>query len=156
MNTVPTQWRGKGAARGVLLTNLGTPTAPTPRAVRHFLREFLSDPRVVELPRWLWLPVLHGIVLRLRPRYAARAYARIWGEHGSPLLIHSEHQAARLKERLTLCLGDGVKVILGMRYGRPSIGSALEALRAAGVGRLLVLPLFPQYSAVTTASVYDA
>jgi ferrochelatase len=156
MNTAPTQWRGKGAALGVLLTNLGTPTAPTPRAVRHFLREFLSDPRVVELPRWLWLPVLHGIVLRLRPRYAARAYARIWGEQGSPLLTHSEHLAARLKERLTPCLGDGVKVVLGMRYGRPSIGSALEALRAAGVGRLLVLPLFPQYSAVTTASVYDA
>ncbi|MDQ3773146.1 MAG: ferrochelatase [Pseudomonadota bacterium] len=156
MNIGPAQWRGKGAALGVLLTNLGTPTAPTPRAVRHFLREFLSDPRVIELPRWLWLPLLHGIVLRLRPRYAARAYARIWGEQGSPLLTHSEHQAARLEERLALRLGDGVKVVLGMRYGQPSIGSALEALRAAGVGRLLVLPLFPQYSAVTTASVFDA
>ena len=97
MNIASPPWRGKEAALGVLLTNLGTPTAPTPRAVRHFLREFLSDPRVIELPRWLWLPLLHGIVLRLRPRYAARAYARIWGEQGSPLLSHSERQAARLE-----------------------------------------------------------
>lgn len=156
MNIAPVPWRGHGSSLGVLLTNLGTPAAPTPRAVRLFLREFLSDPRVVELPRWLWLPVLHGLVLRLRPRYAARAYAKIWGEQGSPLLVHSERQAARLEERLAARFGDGVKVVLGMRYGRPSIGSALEALRAAGVGRLLVLPLFPQYSAVTTASVFDA
>jgi ferrochelatase len=104
------------------------------------------------VPRWLWLPVLYGVILPFRPRTAAQAYARIWGERGSPLLGHSERQAERLAARL----GDGVEVALGMRYGQPSIGSALETLRATGVGRLLVLPLFPQYSAVTSASVLDA
>lgn len=147
--------RADPPALGILLTNLGTPAAPTARAVKSFLAEFLADPRVVDLPRWLWLPVLYTIVLPARSRYAARAYARIWSEQGSPLLSYSERQAARLQERLAN-QSSAVAVALGMRYGQPSIRSALCRLRARGVRRILVLPLFPQYSAVTTASVFDA
>jgi ferrochelatase len=139
---------------GVLLVNLGTPDAPTAAAVRRYLAEFLWDPRVVEAPRWLWWLALHGVILRVRPARSAEAYAQIWTPDGSPLRV--------LSERLTACVEQAlaevgpVEVALAMRYGNPSIPERLRALRAAGVERLVVLPLYPQYSATTTASVLDA
>lgn len=137
---------------GVLIANLGTPDAPTPAAIRRYLAEFLSDPRVVELPRALWLPILYGVILPLRPRRLAHAYASVWTEQGSPLLAIGRRQQAGLQERL----GPEIPVVLGMRYGSPSLGSALDALLARQARRILVLPLYPQYSATTTATVFDA
>jgi ferrochelatase len=139
---------------GVLLLNLGTPDAPTPAAIRPWLREFLSDRRVVDLPRWLWLPVLYGAILPLRPRKLAPLYARIWRADGSPLLAITREQ----REALTAALaGNGAPpVVEAMRYGRPSTAMALTRLREAGVGRIVVLPLYPQYSDTTTASALDA
>ncbi len=141
---------------GILVTNLGTPDAPTPAALRRYLGEFLADPRVVEFPRTLWWVILHGVILRLRPRRAARAYQRIWTETGSPLLVHTRQQATALQDRLTTRLPGPAQVALAMRYGRPSIAQGLETLRRAGARRLLVLPLYPQYSASTAASTFDA
>jgi ferrochelatase len=141
---------------GVLITNLGTPDAPTPEALRRYLGEFLWDPRVIEMPRPLWWLILHGIILRIRPRRAARAYETVWSSAGSPLLAISQRQTEALQRALTDTLPGPVKVALGMRYGNPSIASALEELRAANVRRLLVLPLYPQYSATTSASTFDA
>lgn len=141
---------------GVLLINLGTPDAPTPGALRRYLRQFLGDPRVVETPRAVWLPILHGVILRTRPRRSAAAYAKVWGAEGSPLLSLSRRQQTALQEALAQRLGQPLPVALGMRYGNPSIPAALQELQAAGVRRLLVLPLYPQYSATTTASVLDA
>ncbi len=141
---------------GVLLTNLGTPTAPTARAVRRYLAEFLWDPRVVELPRPLWWLILHGIILRIRPRRSAAKYRQIWGEDGSPLLAITRRQADAVADRLRrLCPGK-VIVAEGMRYGQPSLSGALRQLRAAGARRILIFPLYPQYSATTTASTFDA
>ncbi|NIP73251.1 MAG: ferrochelatase [Gammaproteobacteria bacterium] len=141
---------------GVLLTNLGTPDAPTPKALRRYLAEFLSDPRVVETNRLLWWPVLHGIVLRLRPRRAAEAYASVWTEGGAPLLAVSRRQAAALQQALAERMDGPVRVALAMRYGKPSIRAGLEELRAAHARRILLLPLYPQYSASTTGSTFDA
>lgn len=141
---------------GVLLLNLGTPDAPTVPAVRRYLAEFLSDSRVVELPRFLWWPILHGIILRLRPRRSAKAYRSVWTTQGSPLLAIAKRQAAALQDRLGARMPGPVRVELAMRYGNPSIGSALACLRSANARRLLVLPLYPQYSATTTASTFDA
>lgn len=138
----------------VVLINLGTPDAPTPPAVRRYLREFLSDPRVVELPRWLWWPILNGPVLALRPRRSAAKYAAVWTAEGSPLLVGSRQQQAALSAQLAL-RGLDLDVALAMRYGRPSIESALDALRARRVTRMLMLPMYPQYSAATTASAID-
>jgi ferrochelatase len=135
-------------ATAVLLLNLGTPSAPTAPAVRRFLAEFLGDPRVIDYPRWLWWPILHGVILRVRPRRSARAYAKIWTPQGSPLLSHSRALADKLAQA-------GIRVELGMRYGEPSIGAAIERLISAGVERLLLLPLYPQYSATSTASAFD-
>lgn len=143
-------------AIGVLVTNLGTPAAPTTAAVRRYLAEFLSDPRVVELPRWLWWPILHGVILRLRPRRSAAAYREIWTEEGSPLLVNCRRLAAALENTLAGERRAAVKVVLGMRYGEPSIGAALKALNDWGAQRVLVLALYPQYSATTTGSTYDA
>ncbi len=148
--------REDAQASGVLITNLGTPAAPTTAAVRRYLAEFLSDPRVVELPRWLWLPVLHAVILRLRPRRSAAAYRKIWTEQGSPLLINAQGQASALESALTERWRGSVKVALGMRYGSPSIAAALKSLQDWGARRVLVLPLYPQYSATTTGSTYDA
>ncbi|HZQ61550.1 MAG TPA: ferrochelatase [Casimicrobiaceae bacterium] len=152
-----------GIARiGVLLVNLGTPDAPTAPAVRRYLREFLTDPRVVEIPRAVWLPILHGVVLRTRPAQSARKYAAIWTKDGSPLLVHSLKQRSLLKglvgERLKgLGLpGDLAEIEVGMRYGEPGIASALGRLRTAGCDRVLVVPLYPQYAASATASALDA
>lgn len=140
---------------GVLLVNLGTPDAPTPSAVRRYLDEFLSDPRVIDKPRWLWWLILHGIILRLRPYKAAHAYQQIWTKEGSPLLTISLKQAKKLQTELDNKYSH-VSVALGMSYGSPSIPAALEALRKDNINKLIVLPLYPQYSATTTASVFDA
>ncbi len=139
----------------VLLVNLGTPASPDAGAVRRFLREFLSDPRVVEIPRLIWLPILYGLVLPLRPRKTAAKYAAIWSEQGSPLMAHSRQQASLLRGYLGE-RGLDVDVALAMRYGEPSIAAALAELRQKSVDRLLVLPMYPQYSATTTGSVFDA
>ncbi len=142
---------------GVLVVNLGTPTAPETRAVRRFLAEFLSDPRIIELPRWLWNILLHGIILRFRPSRSAKAYREVWSdETGSPLLSISRQQEHALRQELTERFGDHVRVALGMRYGEPSIDSAIAELESANVRRMIVLPMYPQYSGTTTASVFDA
>ena len=141
---------------GILLANLGTPDAPTPAALRRYLAEFLSDRRVVDMPRLLWQPLLHGVILRTRPAKAARAYRSIWTDEGAPLLSISRRQQAGLQRTLEARFETPVKVTLGMRYGNPSLGEALDELRAAGAWRVLVLPLYPQYSAATTASTFDA
>ncbi len=136
----------------VLLVNLGTPDAPTPGAVRRYLREFLSDPRVVEIPRAVWWPILNGLVLTTRPRRSAKAYREVWGPDGSPLAAITTAQAAALQTRL----GDGVQVGWAMRYGNPALGAELQRLKDAGCDRILIAPLYPQYSGATTASVVDA
>lgn len=147
---------GTPAGTGVLLTNLGTPTAPTARALRRYLAEFLSDPRVVELPRVLWWPLLYGVILWTRPRRAAANYAKIWTDTGSPLRAISVRQVAAVQAKLdTQCRGP-VAVALGMRYGEPSLAAGLERLRRAHARRILIVPLYPQYSAATTASTFDA
>jgi ferrochelatase len=139
---------------GVLLVNLGTPDGPDPASVRRFLAQFLWDPRVVEAPRWLWWLALNGVILRIRPAKSAHAYQQIWTANGSPLLIYSTALTARVSETLAPRLN--AVVALGMSYGSPSIPGALEQLRAQGVRRLIVLPLYPQYSGSTTASVFDS
>lgn len=141
---------------GILLANLGTPDAPTTAALRRYLGEFLWDPRIVDLPRPLWWLILHGVILRFRPRRSAAAYKAVWTDEGSPLLRIAKRQAAGLARELEQRLAGPVTVELGMRYGNPSIASALERLRAANVRRVLVLPLYPQYSCSTTASTFDA
>lgn len=137
---------------GVLLVNLGTPDAPTAAAVKRYLREFLSDRRVVEIPALLWQPILRGIILNTRPRKSAHAYAQVWTEDGSPLAAITARQARALAERL----GDTVFVDHAMRYGKPAIGERIEALKAKGCDRILIAPLYPQYCAATTATVVDA
>ena len=137
---------------GVLLINLGTPDAPEAGAVRRYLAEFLTDPRVIEIPAWLWRPILHGVVLRLRPRKSAHAYRQIWTNEGSPLAAITRRQTDALRERL----GEGVVVEFAMRYGRPGFAAAVGRMVAAGSDRILAAPLYPQYCAATTASAQDA
>ncbi|MDQ3080309.1 MAG: ferrochelatase [Pseudomonadota bacterium] len=137
---------------GVLLTNLGTPDAPDEGAVRRYLAQFLSDPRVIEIPKLAWQPILHGIILRTRPKKSAHAYTQVWTEEGSPLAAITARQAKALAARL----GDGVMVEYAMRYGNPAIEQAIERMFAAGATRILVAPLYPQYCAATTASAMDA
>ena len=151
----PAFTHGQPERLGLLLVNLGTPDAPTPAAVRRFLAEFLSDPRVVEAPRLIWWLALHGFILRFRPSRSAHAYQQIWTPEGSPLMVHTRRLAERLQSTLTSRYGAGVTLALGMSYGNPSIPAALEQLRAQSATRILVLPLYPQYSATTTASVFD-
>jgi ferrochelatase len=146
----------RAAATGVLVVNLGTPDAPTPAAVRRYLAQFLSDPRVVEFPRLPWWLVLHGVILRIRPGKVAHAYASIWTEDGSPLLVESQRIANRLQTAVNAQFPGPVHVELAMCYGNPGIPQGLENLRRKNVERLLILPLYPQYSATTTAAVYDA
>ena len=139
----------------VVLCNLGTPDEPTPPALRRCLREFLSDPRVVEIPRAVWLPLLHGVILRTRPARSARKYATIWTPDGSPLKTWTVKQAKLLGGYLGQ-RGHRVLVRHAMRYGSPSIASVLDEVKTAGATRVLILPLYPQYSGPTTASVFDA
>ena len=147
---------------GVLLTNLGTPDAATPSAVRRYLAQFLTDPRVIEIPAWLWKPILYGVILLVRPTRSAKKYQAIWTKDGSPLLVHSLRQRSLLLGFLGQRLkaagypADLCQVEIGMNYGNPSMGSAIDKLRAANCEKILVLPLFPQYSASATASSFDA
>jgi len=136
---------------GVLLINLGTPDAPEERAVRRYLAEFLSDPRVIEIPGVAWKPILHGIILRTRPKKSAEAYNQIWTNEGSPLRVIARRQAEALRKRLP-----GVSVHYAMRYGHPGIASAIEAMIEEGCTRILAAPLYPQYCAATTATANDA
>jgi ferrochelatase len=140
----------------VLLVNLGTPEAPTAEAVRPYLAEFLGDPRVIEYPRLLWMAILHGVILRIRPKRSAHAYSRIWTDQGSPLRVGSEALAAALQAELGRRRAGPIRVALAMRYGRPSVKSTIEQLQREGVRRLLVIPMYPQYSATSTGSVFDA
>ncbi len=152
----PPYAHGDADALGVLLVNLGTPDAPTASAVRRYLAEFLWDPRVVELPRPLWWLILNLVILPFRPGRSAKAYSEIWTDEGSPLLLHCQDLKTEIGKRLTPRFPGNVHVALGMSYGNPSIASALDELHAAGARRLVVLPLYPQYSGTTTASVFDA
>mgnify|MGYP001551796184 FL=1 len=151
----PRHTHGTAPNTAVLLCNLGTPDAPTAPALRRYLREFLSDPRVVEIPRAVWLPLLHGVILRTRPARSARKYASIWTPEGSPLKVWTEKQALLLGGYLGQ-RGHRVTVRCAMRYGSPSIASVLDQLKAEGTTRVLVLPLYPQYSGPTTGSAIDA
>jgi len=139
----------------ILWCNLGSPDAPTAGAVRSYLAQFLSDPRVVEIPKAIWWLILHGIILRTRPAKSAAKYASIWTEEGSPLKVWTAKQAQMLRSRLAEH-GLTVRVLDAMRYGQPAVGAQLDALKAEGVERVLVLPAYPQYSGTTTASVIDA
>lgn len=149
----PPYRHGQPDRSAVLLVNLGSPDAPTAPALRRYLAEFLSDPRVVEIPRAVWLPILHGIILRTRPARSAAKYASVWMPEGSPLAVWTQRQTAALASELS---GTGLLVRHAMRYGNPSIASVLDSLRAEGTTRVLVLPMYPQYAAATTASVADA
>ncbi|MDP5071587.1 MAG: ferrochelatase, partial [Congregibacter sp.] len=141
---------------GVLVTNLGTPQAPHKKALRPYLKQFLSDPRVVEIPRLLWWLILNGVILNIRPARSAAAYRTVWTDEGSPLLVHTQNQAKELEKRLHAHHGDKVIVDFAMRYGQPSIADALESLISRGARQLLVLPLYPQYSGPTGGSTFDA
>jgi len=141
---------------GVLLTNLGSPDAPNTGALRKYLRQFLSDPRVVEIPRVIWLIILHGIILRVRPKKSAQLYKSVWTEQGAPLVVISKAQQAKVAAQLTQEYGGNVIVDIAMRYGEPSIPSVLQKFQQQGVDNLVVLPLYPQYAGPTTASTFDA
>ena len=153
----PAHAHGTTARIGILLIQLGTPESPTASSVRAYLREFLSDPRVVELPRALWLPLLHGWVLNTRPRASAERYAKVWMSEGAPLRVHTERQTTLLRGHL----GERVPALpltvdYAMRYGKPSIADRLREMKAQGCNRILLLPLYPQYSASATATAFDA
>jgi ferrochelatase len=137
----------------VVLLNLGTPVAPTPAAVRRYLGQFLSDRRVIDYPRWLWLPLLRGVILQIRPRRSAQAYAKIWTPQGSPLLVLSRALAERLAQH---CAAENLRVELAMTYGEPSVPGVIERLLKDGIRRVLLLPLYPQYSATSTGAALDA
>ena len=151
----PKHQHGRVAKTAVLLINLGTPDAPTQQAVRRYLKQFLSDPRLVEIPRAIWLPILHGFVLNTRPRKSAQKYASIWTSEGSPLKVHTEKQAKLLRGYLGLKVRMPLTVEFAMRYGHPSIADALARLKSEGCERVLVLPMYPQYAAASTASALD-
>jgi ferrochelatase len=153
-NPEPSYRHGTVSKTAVVLANLGTPDAPTPAAVRVYLKEFLSDPRVVEIPRLIWWIILNGIILPFRSRQSAEKYASIWTDEGSPLKIHTERQAALLQQSMT-ARGHDVRVVYAMRYGNPGLPAILDQLKAEGCDRLLVLPAYPQYSGTTTASIFD-
>ncbi|MDX9994740.1 MAG: ferrochelatase, partial [Rhodocyclaceae bacterium] len=140
---------------GVLLVNLGTPDAPTAPALRRYLKQFLSDPRVVEIPKPVWWLILNGIILNVRPKKSAEKYASIWLPEGSPLRVYTERQAKLVKGLLSAHRHDHLIVDYAMRYGQPAIAAALDRMKAAGADRILVVPLYPQYSASTTASIFD-
>ncbi|WP_324779088.1 ferrochelatase [Thiobacillus sedimenti] len=152
----PEYTHGQAARTGILLVNLGTPEAPTARALRPYLREFLSDPRVVEIPRPIWWLILNGIILNTRPKKSAEKYASIWTAEGSPLKVHTEKQAKLLKGWLGEKIASPFVVEYAMRYGTPAIPATLEKMKAAGCDRILILPAYPQYAASSTATAFDA
>jgi protoporphyrin/coproporphyrin ferrochelatase len=154
-NQEPSYTHGSLARTAVVLVNLGTPDAPTASALRRYLKEFLSDPRVVEIPRAVWWFILNGIILPLRSGKSAAKYASIWTKDGSPLKVYTEKQAILLRGYLGE-RGHDVQVDYAMRYGNPSLSQVLDKLKAAGCDRILVLPAYPQYSGATTASIFDA
>lgn len=154
--STPDYEHGTAASLGVLLVNLGTPDAPTSGAVRRYLKQFLWDRRVIEYPRLLWWLILNCVILVIRPSKSAHAYQQVWTERGSPLLFHSQDIADGIAAALSQRLSGEVHVELAMTYGNPSIESGLDKLDAAGARRVLVLPLYPQYSGTTTAAVFDA
>lgn len=141
---------------GVLITNLGTPNAPTKQALKPYLKQFLSDPRVVEIPRLIWWMILNLVILNIRPKRSAKAYQTVWEEGGSPLMIHTVNQAGALRTELVAKYRDGIVVECAMRYGQPAIDDTIEKMLQQGVRKLLVLPLYPQYCASTTGSTFDA
>lgn len=140
----------------VVLVNLGTPNEPTPVSVRRFLAEFLADKRVIDAPRWLWLCILHGIILRIRPARVAKLYQSIWSAEGSPMRAIGEAQATLLARHFSTQLGESIPVRLAMTYGQPSLNEVLASFTRRKVSRIVILPLYPQYSSTTTAAVYDA
>jgi len=144
------------AKTAVLLTNLGSPDEPTSSALRRYLSEFLSDPRVVEIPRLIWLIILHGLILRIRPAKSAKLYQSIWTEEGAPLITITEAQTAKVAQKLKAQYGDEVVVDYAMRYGSPSIATALQKFQQQGIDNIIVLPLYPQYAGPTTGSTFDA
>jgi ferrochelatase len=152
----PSYTHGSISKIGVLLINLGTPAAPTPAALRPYLKEFLSDPRVIEIPRLAWWPILNLIILNTRPKKSAAKYAQIWTKEGSPLLVHTQKQTKLLQGYLGERTRTPFAVDYAMRYGTPSVKSVIEKLKAQGCDRLLVIPLYPQYAASSTASALDA
>jgi ferrochelatase len=152
----PSSGRADAARTALVLINLGTPAAPTTDAVREYLAKFLADPRVIEMPRWVRWMLVHGYILRTRPRHSAKAYARIWREDGSPLLVLSEQLAGAVRNEITRRTAGQVGVALAMTYGEPSLSSVITQLMEQGVRRLLALPLFPQYSATSTGAALDA
>ena len=137
--------------KGVLLVNLGTPQAATVSAIRCYLAEFLSDCRIIEMPKWLWIGILYGLILRTRPYYLVKQYQKIWMPSGSPLLVYSKRLAEKIQDQL----GTSYKVVFSMRYGKPSIQQGLAVLKNDNVQHITVLPLYPQYASATTASVFD-
>jgi len=145
----------KPGKTAVLLTNLGTPQAPTASALRTYLREFLSDPRVVEIPKLLWMVILHGIILRIRPQKSAKLYQSIWTEQGSPLMVLSDALKVKVAQKINQQYGDDVIIDIAMRYGKPDINQALNRFQEQGVDNIIVLPLYPQYAAPTTGSTFD-
>lgn len=151
----PNYQHGNPDKIGVLLTNLGTPDAPTPKALKRYLKQFLSDPRVVEVPRLLWWFILNGVILQIRPRRSAKAYATVFTDQGSPLLFHTRRQAEAIADAFKNDNRTDVVVDFAMRYGNPSFASVLDNMFAQGVRKILVLPLYPQYSASTSASTFD-
>jgi len=153
--TTPQFEHGLPESTGVLVVNLGTPDAPTTGAVRRFLRQFLSDPRVVEYPRLLWWLILNLVILVIRPPRSAAAYRKVWTDQGSPLLLHSRAITNKLRDRLNAASDAPVHVELAMTYGEPSVDKAIDQLLAQGARRIVTLPLYPQYSGTTTASVFD-
>lgn len=154
-NPEPPFTHGQAPRTAVLLCNLGTPDEPTAPAVRRYLAEFLGDHRVVEIPRLIWMAILHGIILRVRPGKSAAKYASIWTDEGSPLKVWTNRQALAL-QKVFNAHGEAVSVRYAMRYGNPSITSQLDALKVEGFTRVLIVPAYPQYSGTTTASVFDA
>jgi len=152
----PDYAHGSDTCLGILITNLGTPQAASTSAVREYLAEFLWDPRVVEIARPIWWMILHGVILRTRPSKSAEAYAKVWTDEGSPLLVIAKQQRAALQAAFDVANLGNIKVELAMRYGQPSIQAGLQSLREQGARRVLLMPLYPQYSASTTASTFDA
>lgn len=155
-NDEPKLTHGQPQKVGILLANLGTPDAPTAKALKPYLQQFLHDRRVIEIPRFIWCWILHCIILVIRPKKSAEKYASIWLDEGSPLMVYANRQKALLESKLSASLTTPFKVELGMSYGNPSMKSAIEKLKAERCNKILVFPLYPQYAASSTAAAFDS